>query len=117
MGVVSAEVEGECSASNPEACAAEDGVDDGALKGKVKSSCVDTDERCGGWAEMGECDNNPNYMKIYCPISCDTCPERYDLNVEEKELLDVVAEYGKPQKVEVSGVLLVSWKRNRYSRY
>jgi len=100
LGVASAEVEGECSASNPEACAAEDGVDDGALKGKVKSSCVDTDERCGGWAEMGECDNNPNYMKIYCPISCDTCPETYDLNVEEKELLDVVAEYGKPQKVE-----------------
>ena len=36
-----------------------------------------------------------------CAISCDSCPEPLDLSDDEEDLLDAVAEYGKPQKVEV----------------
>ena len=31
----------------------------------------DTDDRCPGWAESGECDNNPGYMQSNCAASCD----------------------------------------------
>lgn len=31
----------------------------------------DSDRRCRQWAEMGECDNNPNYMRRQCQTSCE----------------------------------------------
>lgn len=31
----------------------------------------DTDRRCRQWAELGECDNNPNYMRRECQSSCE----------------------------------------------
>lgn len=39
-------------------------------------------------------------MHIYCPVSCDTCPEPRIASEEEDALLLEVAKYGKPQKVE-----------------
>lgn len=48
----------------------------------------------------GECNSNPNYMHVYCPLSCDTCPEPLDVSSEDAMLLLEVANYGKPQKVE-----------------
>ena len=45
---------------------------------------------------------NINACIVYCPISCDSCPEPIDLSKEEQDLLDAVAKYGKEQKVEVS---------------
>jgi len=61
---------------------------------------LDTDERCTYWASAGECTNNPNYMHIYCPISCDTCPEPFEATNEEGWLIREVTKYGKPQNVE-----------------
>ena len=48
------------------------------------------------------CTKNINACIVYCPISCDSCPEPIDLSKEEQDLLDAVAKYGKEQKVEVS---------------
>jgi len=31
----------------------------------------DSDRRCREWAEMGECENNPNYMRRECQSSCE----------------------------------------------
>ena len=53
---------------------------------------------------------NINACIVYCPISCDSCPEPIDLSKEEQDLLDAVAKYGKEQKVEVS--CLVKKSRN-----
>lgn len=58
------------------------------------TSSVDTDERCSFWAESGECDANPNYMRTHCVASCDA----YDR--EKADLIgDVVdddgADYGE----------------------
>ena len=35
--------------------------------------CVDLDEGCAGWAEGGECDANPSFMKAHCNFSCALC--------------------------------------------
>lgn len=46
-------------------------------------------------------------MLVNCPISCDSCPEPLDLSTEQEDLLDAVAKYGKPQRVEVSIVFMI----------
>ena len=46
-------------------------------------------------------------MIVHCPISCDSCPKPLDLSTEEEDLLEAVAKYGEPQKVEVSGLSIV----------
>lgn len=35
--------------------------------------CVDNHEKCGEWASIGECENNPNWMLKNCEISCNVC--------------------------------------------
>ena len=35
--------------------------------------CKDNNEDCAKWADMGECDNNPQYMRANCQRSCQTC--------------------------------------------
>lgn len=78
---------------------AEDSISPGT---NDEDGCSDTDERCSFWADAGECDNNPNYMHIYCALSCNTCPERYEMTQHEEQLLLDVQQYGEPQKVEVT---------------
>ncbi|KAL7460273.1 hypothetical protein ACHAXS_000736 [Conticribra weissflogii] len=96
--VTAAQAEGECDAnSSDQSCAAPIDQEEGTGDDR---ECVDTNPSCRSWASVGECDNNPNYMLIYCPISCDSCPEKYDRSLEEEELLKKVAKFGKPQKVE-----------------
>lgn len=60
-----------------EECLADDGTcesDDATASvpksSKAKSVCEDKEESCAGWAEMGECDENPEYMRG----ECDSCP-------------------------------------------
>ena len=36
-------------------------------------ACVDTEPRCAGWADSGECQANPGYMLLNCRLSCDEC--------------------------------------------
>ena len=33
-------------------------------------TCVDRHESCGPWSVLGECKNNPTWMKPHCPVSC-----------------------------------------------
>jgi hypothetical protein len=37
---------------------------------KVVGNRVDKDDNCGGWAQEGECEANPNYMRNSCAKSC-----------------------------------------------
>ena len=30
----------------------------------------DDNEKCPGWADVGECAKNPSYMLVYCKKSC-----------------------------------------------
>ena len=41
-------------------------------------SCEDQIDRCPVWAEVGECDANPDDMQKYCPRSCGLCDEDDD---------------------------------------
>ena len=33
-------------------------------------TCVDRHESCGPWSKLGECKNNPTWMRAHCPVSC-----------------------------------------------
>ena len=33
-------------------------------------TCVDRHESCGPWSALGECKNNPTWMRAHCPVSC-----------------------------------------------
>jgi hypothetical protein len=35
--------------------------------------CVDDESSCKYWSEVGECDNNPNFMLEHCRLSCGVC--------------------------------------------
>ena len=35
--------------------------------------CEDRHQQCVGFAAQGECDNNPGWMIVNCPHSCDSC--------------------------------------------
>ena len=39
----------------------------------ARLECRDTNENCKHWAEAGECENNPGFMRPNCPKSCDSC--------------------------------------------
>ena len=67
------EIEGECSATdqtcttktNNDEVSFEFGTDTASVPDTTRSAqpeCEDKEERCAGWAKMGECDANPNYM-------------------------------------------------------
>ena len=39
---------------------------------KTPANCDDNDDSCAEWAESGECEVNPQYMKKQCANSCNT---------------------------------------------
>lgn len=48
-----------------------------SVGGGVKvANCVDTHELCAEWADTGECEKNPGYMKRSCPKSCNVCDKK-----------------------------------------
>eukprot|EP00584_Thalassiosira_punctigera_P024711 CAMPEP_0172554422 /NCGR_PEP_ID=MMETSP1067-20121228/54494_1 /TAXON_ID=265564 ORGANISM="Thalassiosira punctigera, Strain Tpunct2005C2" /NCGR_SAMPLE_ID=MMETSP1067 /ASSEMBLY_ACC=CAM_ASM_000444 /LENGTH=492 /DNA_ID=CAMNT_0013342791 /DNA_START=82 /DNA_END=1560 /DNA_ORIENTATION=- len=103
-----AQTEGECDAADGSCDASSappgDGDDDRSRsrsrRRAARAKCEDKEPDCPGWARLGECENNPNYMLGHCPISCDSCPEATSFSDDEEELLDAVEKYGKPQRVE-----------------
>eukprot|EP00555_Chaetoceros_dichaeta_P002555 CAMPEP_0198249582 /NCGR_PEP_ID=MMETSP1447-20131203/1069_1 /TAXON_ID=420782 /ORGANISM="Chaetoceros dichaeta, Strain CCMP1751" /LENGTH=219 /DNA_ID=CAMNT_0043934255 /DNA_START=79 /DNA_END=738 /DNA_ORIENTATION=+ len=67
--------------------------------------CFDDHTNCQMWAERGECDTNPGFMKKECQFSCFTCNN--DGEVEDMKESDVVeddfdfgAKYGEAQSCE-----------------
>jgi hypothetical protein len=84
-----------------QACSADDATCSSSTPDTATlQECKDNHESCSFWAKQGECDANPNYMHIYCPISCNTCPEPHETSSQEALLLIEVSRYGKTQKVE-----------------
>jgi len=64
---------------------------------KQDEKCVDDDDRCPFWAEHGECQNNPGYMLVGCPKSCNKCPKSVvSLEIENRSraIYDTAMEYG-----------------------
>lgn len=40
---------------------------------ELTRSCKNTDEMCTYWSLLGECENNPGYMKLSCGPACFSC--------------------------------------------
>lgn len=38
------------------------------------ADCKDNSQYCSYWAKAGECESNPEYMKVQCKFSCALCP-------------------------------------------
>ena len=38
-----------------------------------REGCSDTNSNCATWASIGECDTNPSFMKVQCPLTCRLC--------------------------------------------
>ena len=36
----------------------------------VRQAALDRHESCGPWSKLGECKNNPTWMRPHCPVSC-----------------------------------------------
>eukprot|EP00435_Cladocopium_sp_Y103_P015703 s1599_g3.t2 len=36
-------------------------------------TCRDFHNSCAAWAEHGECQQNPSYMKVQCALACNSC--------------------------------------------
>lgn len=77
-------------------------------------NCKDHHELCSFWASKGECEKNPDYMRLNCQISCNTCknkkqgtsPEKKakrtsKLSSRDSKLLEGTTEFGEKQ--EASG--------------
>ncbi|PAV92204.1 hypothetical protein WR25_08984 [Diploscapter pachys] len=45
----------------------------GSSVGAVRSTCMDTHEKCAIWASTGQCSLNAVAMRRLCPVSCGTC--------------------------------------------
>jgi len=39
----------------------------------VKPACKDQNKYCATWARLEECQKNPSWMLVYCPVSCNQC--------------------------------------------
>ena len=64
--------------SDPEAAAAI------AIGGEETSTkCKNEHELCSFWSETGECETNPDYMKVNCALACDSCEDEIEGDTEE----------------------------------
>ena len=43
------------------------------MSSSIIVDCKDEDPQCPGWAAVGECTANPNFMLISCAKSCGQC--------------------------------------------
>lgn len=42
---------------------------------KSRPHCEDKENDCNQWADLGECEANPKFMLVNCPVSCKSCPD------------------------------------------
>lgn len=61
------------SCANPEFAQARASAAAAALAKQQQPQCKDKAGECAFWAQHGECDSNPGFMKLSCPVSCDSC--------------------------------------------
>merc|ERR1711904_325308 len=50
--------------------------------------CRDENEDCQEWAEMGECEANPDYMLRHCRISCKSCGSLEETDEDDDSMDD-----------------------------
>jgi hypothetical protein len=51
------------------------GLDGSGNTAHSAASCTDTYRDCGRWRDELQCTTNTDFMRRYCPYSCQTCPE------------------------------------------
>lgn len=47
-------------------------------------ACVDKNEGCRDWADAGECQGNPGFMRVQCRLSCGVCCPEGDVLCERR---------------------------------
>lgn len=72
-------LEATCAAQDSGTC--QDSVNNTSISNSNSSTddssdCQDKTSQCSYWKEVGECEDNRNFMKKRCPRSCNLCPEQ-----------------------------------------
>lgn len=62
-------------------------------------ACKDDHKHCKFWADSGECDANPRYMKVSCKKSCNVCTVDSEMS-QYSNLKDATKVFGKRQIIE-----------------
>jgi len=76
--------EGSCNANGTGTCETDEKNMEGDASGDY-AYCEDNHEKCSSWAEMDECEANPDYMLRSCRRSCMECPDQAE---EKKRMLE-----------------------------
>merc|ERR1712080_408842 len=63
-------------------------------------TCVDDNTSCAGWAQIGECQKNPDYMLKSCRKSCNQCSTTSSKCVDKNTSCPQWASGGHCAKVE-----------------
>ena len=66
----------------------------------LHAACFDKENGCDSWAEGGECEKNPSFMKEACPQACQICTPPPPINEKDDPLLGreravMTTEYGE----------------------
>jgi hypothetical protein len=71
-------------------------------------ACYNEHECCAIWAEVGECNENPLYMKVWCKVACDQCHPIYDSSLGSISVIKYI-----PIPAMMTSVLLDCVNRHR----
>jgi len=69
-----------------------------------KATCTDNAADCPGWASIGECTKNPDYMSVNCRMSCQLCNQvnvsaiQQNYIVPDSLLEPILAKMEEPQE-------------------
>mmetsp|Transcript_6387 Transcript_6387/g.17799 ORF Transcript_6387/g.17799 Transcript_6387/m.17799 type:complete len:139 (+) Transcript_6387:615-1031(+) len=75
------------------------------LKGEhiPDEGCLDQNDDCNSWADVGECEKNPSFMAENCPVSCGACFPEYEFYGDVKWNFEFFL-------VDDAGQVLERWK-------
>ena len=70
---------------------------------KHLNNCFYRNKLCGFWAATGECESNPDHLRLWCAPACGSCEEISHLNWAGKEDLFKVDNTNQAKKKKMAG--------------
>ena len=70
---------------------------------KHLNNCFYRNKLCGFWAATGECESNPDHLRLWCAPACGSCEEISHLNWAGKEDLVKVDNTNQAKKGKMAG--------------
>lgn len=71
---------------------------------KHLNNCFYRNKLCGFWAATGECESNPDHLRLWCAPACGSCEEISHLNWAGKDDLVKVDNVNREKKKKLAGI-------------